>query len=377
MKLRIVTKFVVVLSVLLFCAGIGVYSFVQLKSADNAKTIDLMELVPADARGLLETDNVDFFISELPQMAYATQFDTLHQSNLIETIFYDLTRYTSHAAHGLSNQVNQLMLSFHQPGNAQDMVAYFRMGKDGKALFTEVLCEKYGDKFTPKTEEYRGKEIQIYPLNANNFLSLYDGKGFLVASHEKRLIEQVIDAQLEKSSIKQDTVLASLRHNKSSRFMTFYGRTASLPLLSNRKDYCWSEFDLHMNREMLYLSGAMACPYACLSAMSGRLKQIPSVAKDSLIILSGTERIDSCINQATVAPKDTLFNQCIANLSPSASFILVADMQKVEREKEFFKAYLPPFINEWAEMFDPFILSVQVTEVEGRFSHILTLTYRD
>ena len=377
MKLRIVTKFVVVLSVLLFCAGIGVYSFVQLKSADNAKTIDLMELVPADARGLLETDNVDFFISELPQMAYATQFDTLHQSNLIETIFYDLTRYTSHAAHGLSNQVNQLMLSFHQPGNAQDMVAYFRMGKDGKALFTEVLCEKYGDKFTPKTEEYRGKEIQIYPLNANNFLSLYDGKGFLVASHEKRLIEQVIDAQLEKSSIKQDTVLASSRHNKSSRFMTFYGRTASLPLLSNRRDYCWSEFDLHMNREMLYLSGAMACPYACLPAMSGRLKQIPSVAKDSLIILSGTERIDSCINQATVAPKDTLFNQCIANLSPSASFILVADMQKVEREKEFFKAYLPPFINEWAEMFDPFILSVQVTEVEGRFSHILTLTYRD
>ena len=377
MKLRTVAKFAVILSVLLFCVGIGVYSFVQLKSADNTKTVDLLKLVPADARGLLETDNVDFFIGELPQMAYAAQFDTLHQSNLIETIFYDLTRYTSHAAHGLSNQVNQLMLSFHHPGTTQDMVAYFRMGQDGKKLFTEVLREKYGDKFTPKTEEYRGKEIQIYPLNADNFLSLYGGKGFLVASHEKRLIEQVIDAQLDELSLKEDSVLESLRHNKSSRFMTFYGRTASLPLLSRKNDYCWSEFDLHMNHEMLYLSGAMVCPDACLSVMTGRLKQISPVEKDSLIILSGTERVDSCVNRATVAPKDTLFNQCIANLSPTASFILVTDMQKVEREKEFFKAYLPPFINEWAEMFDPFILSVQVTEVEGRFSHIFTLTYRD
>lgn len=377
MKLRVIAKFAVILSTMLFSVGVGIYSFVQLKSADNTKTVDLLELVPADARGLLETDNVDFFISELPQMAYAAQFDTLRQSNLIETIFYDLTRYTSHASHGLGNQVNQLMLSFHQPGNTQDMVAYFRMGQDGKKLFAEVLREKYGDKFTPKTEEYRGKEIQVYPLDANDFLSIYGGKGFLVASHEKRLVEKVIDTQLDNSSLKEDTVLVSLRHNKSSRFMTFYGRTASLPLLSNRKDYCWSEFDLHMNREMLYLSGAMACPDTCLPAMAGRLKQISPVLKDSLLILSGTERIDSCIRRAEAVKKDTLFDRCIANLSPAASFIMVADMQEVAREKAFFKPYLPPFINEWAEMFDPFILSVQVTEVEGRFSHILTLTYRD
>ena len=377
MKLRIVAKFAVIFSTMLFCVGVGIYSFVQLKSADNTKTVDLLKLVPADARGLLETDNVDFFISELPQMAYAAQFDTLHQSNLVETIFYELTRYTSHAAHGLSNQVNQLMLSFHHPGTPRDMVAYFRMGQDGKELFREVLREKYGNRFKPKKEEYRGEEIQIYPLNAEDFLSLYDGKGFLVASHEKRLIEQVIDARLDELSLKEDSVLVSLRHNKSSRFMTFYGRTASLPLLSNRKDYCWSEFDLHMNREMLYLSGAMACPDACLPVMAGRLKQIPPVFKDSLLILSGTERIDSCIRRAEVMKKDTLFNQCISNLSPAASFIMVADMQEVAREKAFFKPYLPPFINEWAEMFYPFILSVQVTEMEGRFSHIFTLTYRD
>lgn len=229
MKLRTVAKFAVILSTLLFCVGVGVYSFVQLKLADKTQTVDLLELVPADSRGLLETDNVDFFISELPRMAYAAQFDTLHQSNLIETIFYELTQYTSHAAHGLSNQVNQLMLSFHFPGNPRDMVAYFRMSKEGKDLFKEVLREKYGDRFTPKKEIYRGKEIQVYPLDAEDFLSLYGGKGFLVASHEKRLIEQVIDAQLDKRSLSRDTVLASLRHNKSSRFMTFYGRTASVP----------------------------------------------------------------------------------------------------------------------------------------------------
>ncbi|WP_278504900.1 hypothetical protein [Phocaeicola barnesiae] len=272
MKLRTVAKFAVILSTLLFCVGVGVYSFVQLKLADKTQTVDLLELVPADSRGLLETDNVDFFISELPRMAYAAQFDTLHQSNLIETIFYELTQYTSHAAHGLSNQVNQLMLSFHFPGNPRDMVAYFRMSKEGKDLFKEVLREKYGDRFTPKKEIYRGKEIQVYPLDAEDFLSLYGGKGFLVASHEKRLIEQVIDAQLDKRSLSRDTVLASLRHNKSSRFMTFYGRTASVPLLTGKRDYCWSEFDLHMNSEVIYLNGSMAAHnlYACHGRTSGR-----------------------------------------------------------------------------------------------------------
>lgn len=377
MKLRTVAKFAVILSTLLFCVGVGVYSFVQLKLADKTQTVDLLELVPADSRGLLETDNVDFFISELPRMAYAAQFDTLHQSNLIETIFYELTQYTSHAAHGLSNQVNQLMLSFHFPGNPRDMVAYFRMSKEGKDLFKEVLREKYGDRFTPKKEIYRGKEIQVYPLDAEDFLSLYGGKGFLVASHEKRLIEQVIDAQLDKRSLSRDTVLASLRHNKSSRFMTLYGRTASVPLLTGKRDYCWSEFDLHMNSEVIYLNGSMAAPEACMPVMAERLGGIPQVAKDSLLILSGTARIDSCINRASVAQGDTLFNQCIANLSPSASYIMVADMQEVVRNKEFFKPYLPPFINEWAEMFDPFILSVQVTEVDGCFSHIFVLTYRE
>lgn len=141
MRLRTVAKFAVILSALLFGLGVGVYSFVQLKLADRTKNMDLLELVPRDVRGLVETDNVDFFISELPRMAYAARFDTLHRSNLIETIFYELTRYTSHAAHGLSNQVNQLMLSFHQPGTSRDMVAYFRMGKEGKNFLREVLLE--------------------------------------------------------------------------------------------------------------------------------------------------------------------------------------------------------------------------------------------
>ena len=257
------------------------------------------------------------------------------------------------------------------------MVAYLRMGKEGKDFLREVLQEKYGGKFASRQEKYRGKKILIYPLSAEDFLSLYGGEGFLVASHEKRLIEKVIDAQLDDHSLGQDTVFEALYHNKSSRFMTFYGRTASVPLLSNKHDYCWSEFDLHMNREVLYLSGAMVGPQACMPLMAERLKQIPPVVKDSLLILSGTGRIDSCISRASVLKGDTLFNRCIANLSPTASYIMVADMEKVAREKAFFKAYLPPFINEWAEMFEPFILSVQVTETDKHFSHIFVLTYRE
>ena len=52
----------------------------------------------------------------------------------------------------------------------------------------------------------------------------------------------------------------------------------------------------------------------------------------------------------------TLFNECVANLSRDAAFMLVADMNKISRNPERFEPYLPAFLLENAP-FIPFVYS--------------------
>ena len=130
MGYRTVAKFGVLLSVILFCIGVGLYGFARLNAADKDKDIDLVSWVPDDCIGVMETDNIDFFMNAFSRMAYAAQLDTLHRVGLIKTILNDIIPYISSSDHGISNEVNQMMVSFHAPsGSSRDLVAYFRLGK--------------------------------------------------------------------------------------------------------------------------------------------------------------------------------------------------------------------------------------------------------
>ena len=51
-----VGKVGVIVSIVLFCIAVGVYSFVQLSVADKGKDVDLLSFVPLESVGLLETD---------------------------------------------------------------------------------------------------------------------------------------------------------------------------------------------------------------------------------------------------------------------------------------------------------------------------------
>lgn len=86
MKLRTVGRLGVILSIILFCIGIGVYSFTQLSLVDKGKDIHLAAFVPRNCMGVLETDNFDYFMNEFPQTAYAGQLDTLQRAGLLKSV---------------------------------------------------------------------------------------------------------------------------------------------------------------------------------------------------------------------------------------------------------------------------------------------------
>lgn len=379
MQIRSVIKLGVVLSVVLFCIGIAFYGFARLSMADKENRVDIFEFVPKDCAGILETDNIDNFMHVFSQAAYSSQLDTLHRAGLMNDILSDLSRYSSAAAHGLSYQMNHVVISFHRPHTAMDVVAYFRIGKEGKHQLIEAVKGKHGADFVPKKETYRGKKIEIYPLSSTRYLSVYTTDGLVVVSYQKKLIEQVIDAVKDNNSLREDSVFTSIHHTQPASFITIYGRTPSVPFLGKESCHSWSEYDIHLNSEVFYLSGQMKEEQAdCLDRMLQAVHTVPVVSEsDSLLVVSGRERVDSCISKVIVSPSHTLFDECVSNLSRDASYIMVTDMEKVAAAPEQFASYLPPFLIRHADLFRSFILSIQFTEVNNRLSHIFVFTYKE
>jgi len=379
MQIRSVIKLGVVLSVVLFCIGIAFYGFARLSMADKENRVDIFEFVPKDCAGILETDNIDNFMHVFSQAAYSSQLDTLHRAGLMNDILSDLSRYSSAAAHGLSYQMNHVVISFHRPHTAMDVVAYFRIGEEGKHQLIEAVKGKHGADFVPKKETYRGKKIEIYPLSSTRYLSVYTTDGLVVVSYQKKLIEQVIDAVKDNSSLREDSVFTSIHHPQPASFITIYGRTPSVPFLGKESCHSWSEYDIHLNSEVFYLSGQMKEEQAdCLDRMLQAVHTVPVVSEsDSLLVVSGRERVDSCISKVIASPSHTLFDECVSNLSRDASYIMVTDMEKVAAAPEQFASYLPPFLIRHADLFRSFILSIQFTEVNNRLSHIFVFTYKE
>lgn len=379
MQIRSVIKLGVVLSVVLFCIGIAFYGFARLSMADKENRVDIFEFVPKDCAGILETDNIDNFMHVFSQAAYSSQLDTLHRAGLMNDILSDLSRYSSAAAHGLSYQMNHVVISFHRPHTAMDVVAYFRIGKEGKHQLIEAVKGKHGADFIPKKETYRGKKIEIYPLSSTRYLSVYTTDGLVVVSYQKKLIEQVIDAVKDNNSLREDSVFTSIHHPQPASFITIYGRTPSVPFLGKESCHSWSEYDIHLNSEVFYLSGQMKEEQAdCLDRMLQTVHTVPVVSEsDSLLVVSGRERVDSCISKVIASPSHTLFDECVSNLSRDASYIMVTDMEKVAAAPEQFASYLPPFLIRHADLFRSFILSIQFTEVNNRLSHIFVFTYKE
>lgn len=379
MQIRSVIKLGVVLSVVLFCIGIAFYGFARLSMADKENRVDIFEFVPKDCAGILETDNIDNFMHVFSQAAYSSQLDTLHRAGLMNDILSDLSRYSSAAAHGLSYQMNHVVISFHRPHTAMDVVAYFRIGKEGKHQLIEAVKGKHGADFVPKKETYRGKKIEIYPLSSTRYLSVYTTDGLVVVSYQKKLIEQVIDAVKDNNSLREDSVFTSIHHPQPASFITIYGRTPSVPFLGKESCHSWSEYDIHLNSEVFYLSGQMKEEQVdCLDRMLQAVHTVPVVSEsDSLLVVSGRERVDSCISKVIASPSHTLFDECVSNLSRDASYIMVTDMEKVAAAPEQFASYLPPFLIRHANLFRSFILSIQFTEVNNRLSHIFVFTYKE
>ena len=382
MRLKTVAKLSVFVSVLLFCIAVGFYAFTRLDMTERNREVNLYSLVPADCVGVLESDNISYFLNELPSINYGKELSHFQFPGLFEFLLHNLNEYAVQNAHGLSNQMSHLIVSFHNPGSMNDQVVYFRMGATDQQLLEDMLKEYAPVNFLPKEEKYRGKNIVVYPLGRDEFLASYSGDGFLALSYQKRLIEQVIDAKQDKTSLNEDEVFKQvLAKKKSYHYLTLYARSAPMPFL-DAEDKCWSEYEFHLNSDVLYLTGETFQADSsfdsselleCIQLLDGEYEdnRFISTHKDSTVVY-----IEQTLEKMERG-EQTLFNQCITNLSNEAAFALVTDMSEVIKEPEYWAAYLPSFVLKNAVLFKPFILSAQLSLNQGRPSHMWVLTYKN
>ena len=375
MNFRTVTKLVLIFIVSLFLIGISFYAFVKLNQANERANSNLYDWVPDDCVGVFESDNVEYFLNELSHTTYASKLDTFLTTDFVNVVLTDLVGFASEDSHSLNNYMNHFVLSFHSNADPMETVAYFRVGAEAKLYLQNFIKKKFGVDFTPKIETYRGSRILVYPLGCNLYMAVYSGKGVIAVSPQMKLIERVIDARKDDTSLNDDAVFSSMYQKKSANFMSLYGRTPSVGSLSDELD-CWSSYDVNFNREMFYLSGYTAMPDSDYVHVPDELARIKPMDEVGALVVVGQKNVDACISSHIAAESPRMFDACVSSLSRDAAAIMVLDMDVCVDNPAKFKNYLPTFISLFPWVFKSFIISMQLTVIEDTVYHLFTFTYK-
>ena len=224
MKLRTIVKIAITSSVVLLCSGFALYSFFRLSAAEDQKDFDLYTLVPSSASAVFVTEDVAEFVMEVDELT------------------------CSRDHHGLSRQMNQMLISFHEPDNDRNQVLYCRLGNGDRELIDRFVQKYVSSGYPPKTFDYKGEDIIIYPMADGDFLACYLTEDFLVLSCQKKLIEEVIDIRKTGKSLSGDPDFEEVRTpKKSTAIATVYTRLAGM--------MGWTEFDMKLKDDFIYFSG--------------------------------------------------------------------------------------------------------------------------
>lgn len=263
MKLRLVIRIAVIVSIVLLCTGFGVYSFFRLNAVEGQKDFNIYTLVPQDAIAVLETDRMAELVGDINELSCSKDNHFLYASELFVYLKNYLHTLLEDTPHGLSKQMNKMLISFHEPDNPMNQVLYCSLGSGDYELVESFIRKYCSSSFPSKFFDYRGEEISIYPMPDGRFLSAYFTPDFLAISFQKRLLEKVIDARLTKKSLIDMPSFRQMHAGKNANVeATVYVRIKSVEMGKNTDGIrsqtylgSWAEFDMKLNENAIYCSG--------------------------------------------------------------------------------------------------------------------------
>lgn len=312
MKLRVLIRIAVIVSIVLLCTGFGAYSFLRMNAVENQQDFNLFTLVPQDATAILETDRMADLMEDINGLYCSKDDHFLYVSDLFVYLKKYLNALVGDTPHGLSKQMNKMLISFHEPDTPLNQVLYCSLGT-GDYELVEAFVRKYcSSTFPSKYFDYNGEEIRIYPMTDGRFLAAYFTSDFLAVSFQKRLIEQVIDAHRSKQSLMDmpsfRTMYAGKRNNVAA---TVYVRMKEVDMgkdtdgiRSQTRLGSWAEFDMKFSEEAIYCSGISHGVDTTRTFINALRKQKP-------IMGFGGERLPSSTffyNQWAISDLESIFD---------------------------------------------------------------------
>lgn len=248
MSRKVKSKLTVAFVFILCCVVIGAFLYAQLNLKEKNHKADLFALVPTDAQAIVETSNINHLFQALEAAPYQQAYEQLHFSALFNFLNHKIEDLAEEKAHGLSVPMSNVLISFHAPSSSKDQVLYGHLGNGDQNLMDNILKELNTTGHTPKEIKYRGEHITIYPLNNQEFLSCFFQDNCYAISYQKKLIESVIDAYVDKQSIRSDSLFSQIFQKKKSENTTrLYART--MPIAE------WTQYDFQLQSDAIYLTG--------------------------------------------------------------------------------------------------------------------------
>lgn len=263
MKLRLLIRVAVIVSVVLLCTGFGAYSFLRMNAVENQQDFNLYTLVPQDATAVLETDRMADLVEDINELYCSKDSHFLYVSELFVYLKKYLYTLVGDTPHGLSKQMNKMLISFHEPDTPLNQVLYCSLGSGDYELVESFVRKYCSSTFPSKFFDYKGEEIRIYPMSDGRFLAAYVTPDFLAVSFQKRLIEQVIDARRSKKSLMNIPSFREMHAGKNTDVAaTVYVRMKAVDMgkktdgiRSQTRLGSWAEFDMKFNEDAIYCSG--------------------------------------------------------------------------------------------------------------------------
>ncbi|MCD8165137.1 MAG: hypothetical protein LUE93_02830 [Bacteroides sp.] len=268
----------------IFFTGVGFYFYLGLTSAEKKQDINLYEWVPSTSMAVLETSNLDGMINDFTELPPFRDYPLQRISRLLAYIRQHFDKLLAFTPHGLSNQMNKILISFHAPDYAENQVLYIPLGLGDTDIMAKFVQRMSANGFPPKEVVYRDETIRIYPLRDNSFMACYFSSDFVAVSFRKKLIEEVIDARLDHTLLFSDKNFTAARTEARNHSQSlFYVRMDSIALgWKKEKEVLqkdlgeWAEYIFRMRDHKIYLSGMLFDPDS-LNTFGNMIKKQESI----------------------------------------------------------------------------------------------------
>lgn len=269
MTIRRLIHTAIILGILLLCCALAFLFYLHREGYKRQKEFNLYSLVPQDAIAVVETDKMLNLVEDINRLDCSKDGRYLNISTLFNLLKNYLNSFAENTPHGLSTQMNKMVLSFHEPDTPDNQVLYCALGYDDSDYILNFINQFQTTGF--EEYKYRGEKVCVIPIINRQELYVYFKDHFMVVALKKTLLHKVIDARKDEISLMNDESFLRLYALKQPVLSTAaYVKMKDVELGSDNLDIMntplgdWAEFNFLFDEDAIYCSG-MNCQGDSLS----------------------------------------------------------------------------------------------------------------